>query len=99
MKLLDVSVVLSAHRDEHPLFADARPCLDALLDAREPFSVTDLVAGSFVRLATNRRVFATPTPLPEAFEYLRSLRMQEGHSLLAPRARPTRAPRAPLPHL
>lgn len=84
MKLLDVNVILAAHRDDHPLFADARPCLDDLLDRREPFSVTDLVAGSFVRLATNRRVFAAPTPLPDAFAYLHSLRQQAGHTLLTP---------------
>ncbi|HEX5308033.1 MAG TPA: type II toxin-antitoxin system VapC family toxin [Solirubrobacteraceae bacterium] len=86
MRLLDVNVVLAAHRDDHPHFRSARAWLDQMLVARAPFSVTDLVAGSFLRLATNRRVFSLPTPLAEAFAYLRALRQQPGHVLLGPGA-------------
>ncbi len=84
MKLLDVNVVLAAHRDDHPLFEPATNWLDELLDNRAPFSVVDLVAGSFIRLATNRRIFSVPTPTPQAFAFLHSLRAQHGHVLLAP---------------
>lgn len=82
MKLLDVNVVLAAHRDDHPHFDVARPWLERLLAAAEPFAVPDLIAGSFLRLATNRRIFSVPTPLPAAFSYLRALRDQPGHMLL-----------------
>ena len=58
--------------------------MDGLLASREGFSVIDLVAGSFVRLATNRRIFLTPTPVEDAFTYLRSLREQPGHVPLPP---------------
>lgn len=51
------------------------------------FSVPDLVAGSFLRLATNRRIFTVPTPLPDAFAYVRALRAQAGHVTLAPGSR------------
>lgn len=84
MKLLDVNVVLAAHRDDHPLFEPARPWLDGLMRSGEPFSVTDLVAGSFIRLATNRRIFLKPTPTDDAFAYLRALRDQPGHLTLSP---------------
>lgn len=84
MKVLDVNVVLAAHRHDHPQFRPARPWLDRLLASREQFSVTDLVAGSFVRLATNRRIFVTPTPVAEAFAYLRALRQQPGHTVVSP---------------
>lgn len=84
MKLLDVNVVLGAHRDDHPQFEPARRWLDGLLLSRESFSVPDLVAGSFVRLATNRRIFLVPTPADEAFAYLRTLRDQPAHLVLAP---------------
>lgn len=86
MKLLDVNVVLAAHRDDHPQFEPARSWLDALLATGAAFSVPDLVAGSFVRLATNRRIFVTPTPIEQAFDYLRALRAQPGHLTLAPGA-------------
>lgn len=87
MKVLDVNVVLAAHRDDHPQFQPARAWLDRLLDTSARFSVTELVAGAFLRLATNRRIFVTATSLDDAFGYLRALRDQPGHVTLAPGAR------------
>jgi toxin-antitoxin system PIN domain toxin len=84
VKLLDVNVVLAAHRDDHPHFEVARRWLEELLVARSPFSIPDLVVGSFLRVATNRRVFAIPTPVGDAFEYLRALRGQPAHVNLGP---------------
>jgi toxin-antitoxin system PIN domain toxin len=84
VKLLDVNVVLAASRDDHPHFEVARPYLDRLLAAGDRFSITDLVAGAFLRLATNRRIFLTPTPIEQAFGYLRALRAQPAHLLLGP---------------
>jgi toxin-antitoxin system PIN domain toxin len=84
VKLLDVNVVLGAHRDDHPQFEPARRWLDGLLRSGEHFSVPDLVAGSFVRLATNRRIFLVPTPAEDAFAYLRALRDHPAHLLLSP---------------
>jgi toxin-antitoxin system PIN domain toxin len=84
VRLLDVNVVLAAHRDDHPHFGAARAWLDHTLATRSPFSVTDLVAGSFLRVATNRRIFSLPTPVSEAFGYLRALRDQPSHVTLGP---------------
>jgi uncharacterized protein len=84
VRLLDVNVVLAAHRDDHPHFEVARAWLDELLVTRSPFGIPDLVAGSFLRIATNRRIFSIPTPVAAAFEYLRSLRGQPAHTNLAP---------------
>ena len=84
MRLLDVNVVLAAHRDDHPHFETARGWLGEMLIAGIPFSVTDLVAGSFLRIATNRRIFSTPTPTVDAFAYLRALRGQSAHVNLRP---------------
>lgn len=84
MKLLDVNVVLAAHRDDHPDFELARGWLDRALAASAPFAVVDIVAGAFLRIATNRRIFTIPTPVDEAFTYLKALRAQPAHVLLAP---------------
>jgi len=84
LKLLDVNVILAAHRDDHPDFSVARAWLDRALARRTPFAVVDLVAGAFLRIATNRRIFAIPTPVDEAFGYLRALRAQPAHVQLAP---------------
>lgn len=84
MKLLDVNVVLAAHRDDHPDFDTARTWLDQTIAASTPFAIVDLVAGSFLRIATNRRIFSIPTPVDEAFSYLKALRAQPAHIMLAP---------------
>lgn len=87
MKILDVNVILAAHRADHPQFAPANALVDRLAEGDEPFSVPDAVAGAFLRLATNRRVFPVPASLDDAFAFLRALRAQPGHVLLAPGAR------------
>lgn len=86
MKLLDVNVVLAGHRDDHPLFSVARPWLEALGESGEPFGVPGTVWVSFVRLATNRRIFTVPTSLADAFDFLRAVRAQPGHVAVAPGA-------------
>jgi toxin-antitoxin system PIN domain toxin len=86
VKLLDVNVVLAAHRDDHPDFRLARTWLQQTLDAGAPFAVVDLVAGAFLRIATNRRIFSIPTPVDAAFAYLTALRAQPSHIMLAPGA-------------
>lgn len=86
MKLLDVNVVLAAHRDDHPDFQLARKWLEQTIDEGSSFAVVDLVAGAFLRITTNRRIFSVPTPLHAAFGYVRALRAQPAHIMLAPGA-------------
>jgi len=84
MLLLDVNVVVAAHRVDHAQHAVARPWLDTLIDGTQRFSVPTVVWGSFVRLATSRRVFPNPTPLVQTFEFVESVCAQEHHVLLGP---------------
>jgi uncharacterized protein len=84
LKLLDVNVVLAAHRDDHPDFETARAWLDRTLASNTQFAVVDLVAGAFLRIATNRRIFSIPTPVNAAFAYLEALRTQPAHVMVAP---------------
>ena len=86
MKLLDVNVVLAAHRDDHPDFQLARTWLEETVADGSPFAVVDLVAGAFLRIATNRRIFSVPTPAEVAFAYLKALRAQPAHIMVAPGA-------------
>lgn len=87
MKLLDVNVVLAAHRDDHPHFGVARPWLESLTEAGERFAVPDSVCGAFVRLATNRRIFPVASSPEDAFAYLRALRTQPAHVRVGPGTR------------
>lgn len=84
MFLLDVNVVLAAHRDDHPHHGVVRGWFDELLAGDEPFAVPVLVWASFLRLATNRRIFAVPTPRPEAFAFIEATCAQPWHLDVAP---------------
>jgi toxin-antitoxin system PIN domain toxin len=82
--LLDVNVLLAAHRADHPHHEVVRPWFDRLLAADEPFTVPDVMWASFVRIATNRRIFMVPTPTDRAFEFVRAVRNQPRHVPVVP---------------
>jgi toxin-antitoxin system PIN domain toxin len=82
--LLDVNVVLAAHRDDHPHHAPARAWLDAMLTGGERFTVPALVWSSFLRLATNRRIFEVPTPRADAFAFVEAVCAQPLHVGVGP---------------
>jgi toxin-antitoxin system PIN domain toxin len=82
--LLDVNVVLAAHRADHPHHLPVREWLDQMLAGDERFTVPGIVWGSFLRLATNRRIFEVPTPRTQAFDFIHAVRAQALHLPLAP---------------
>lgn len=84
MLLLDVNVVLATHRADHPHHASVRDWFDAMLAGDEPFAVPAIVWSSFLRLATNRRIFEVPTPLPEAFSFVEATAAQPLHLPVGP---------------
>lgn len=84
MKLLDVNVVLAAHRDDHPDHATARGWLDTLLERGEQFGVPWVVWWSFLRLSSHRRIFEVPTPTADAFAFIDALRGQPGYVPVEP---------------
>ncbi|ORV19516.1 type II toxin-antitoxin system VapC family toxin [Mycobacterium celatum] len=76
MFLLDVTVVLAAHRGDHPDHHTVRPWFDQLLAGDELFTVPSMVWASFLRLATNRRIFEVPSPRADAFEFIEATNAQ-----------------------
>lgn len=44
----------------------------------------DTIWASFVRIATSRRIFLIPTPIDDAFAFLRAVRAQPRYVALAP---------------
>lgn len=86
MRLLDVNVVLAAHRQDHPHHAAVRPWFDQLLSGDERFGVPDLVWLSLVRIATHRRVFSVPSDLASVDAFIRSVQDQPNHVPLVPSA-------------
>ncbi|WP_407689570.1 type II toxin-antitoxin system VapC family toxin [Mycobacterium sp. HUMS_1102779] len=79
MLLLDVNVLLAAHRGDHPQHESVRPWFDRLLAGDDQFTVPNVVWASFLRLATNRRIFEIPTPRDEAFAFIDAIVAQPHH--------------------
>ncbi|OBI84361.1 type II toxin-antitoxin system VapC family toxin [Mycobacterium sp. E740] len=84
MLLLDVNVVLAAHRGDHPDHGIVRPWFDQLLAGGELFTVPNQVWGSFLRLATNRRIFDVPSPRADAFLFIDTTCAQPHHLITGP---------------
>lgn len=85
--LLDVNVVLAAHRADHSHHALVRPWFDRTVADPDGFCVPHLVWASFLRLATNRRIFPVPTPLAAAFAFVDATRTHPHHLALEPGTR------------
>jgi len=82
--LLDVNVVVAAHRVDHPHHPPVRAWFDELVAEGEPFTVPLLIWASFLRLVTNRRIFRVPTPRPHAFAFIEATCVQPHHLMLGP---------------
>lgn len=61
-----------------------RAWFDGLTSGHQPFFVPSLVWGSFLRLATNRRIFEVPSPLSDAFAFIDATIGQPNHLALGP---------------
>ncbi|RIK07996.1 MAG: VapC toxin family PIN domain ribonuclease [Acidobacteria bacterium] len=84
MILLDVNVLVAAQRDDHPHHLRVRQWLDTFLAGNESFGIPGVVAAGFIRVTTHRRIFKVPTPVTEAFNFLRALRAQPLHVSISP---------------
>ena len=87
MLLLDVNVVLTAFREDAPRHELVSIWLDEIALRGERFTVPNVVWASFVRLATNRRIFKPPVSLDDAFAFVDAVRARLGHTPIEPGAR------------
>jgi len=81
MLLIDVNVLVYAHRVETARHADFHRWLVDLLESDQAYGISDLVLSGFLRIATHPRVFDPPTPLPRAIEFVEQIRDQP-HSVV-----------------
>lgn len=87
MVILDVNIVLAAHRLEHSHHELVRPWFDALLVGDEDFGVPMFVWESCLRLATNRRIFDIPSPRAAVFAFIDATVAQHRYVTISPGSR------------
>lgn len=73
MILPDVNVLVLAHRTDQDGHDATRDWLVEEVNSERPFALADLAVAGFVRVVTNPRIYATPTPLHEAIRFLDGL--------------------------
>jgi uncharacterized protein len=76
MRLVDVNVLVYAHRQDTVRHLDYAAWLRDLLDDPEPYGMSDLVLSGFLRIVSNPKVFSRPTPMETALDFTRLLRTQ-----------------------
>jgi len=73
MILWDVNLWVYAFRKDSPQHASARAEMEGETGFAERFLFSFAVASSFLRLVTNSRIFAHPSPLDEAWAFVDAL--------------------------
>jgi toxin-antitoxin system PIN domain toxin len=84
MRLVDVNVLVYAHRLDAARHQEYADWLRNLLADQEPYGVADIVLGGFLRVVTHPKVFRQPTPLETALAFVEVLRIQPNCVPVAP---------------
>ncbi|MCL2787459.1 MAG: PIN domain-containing protein [Micrococcales bacterium] len=84
MVVVDVNVLVAAHMVDHPHHQASAAWLQrALTDATQTVVVPDLVWVGFVRIATNPRIFRSPTTIANAAAFVRGVEKKPSYRSVA----------------
>jgi toxin-antitoxin system PIN domain toxin len=72
--LLDVNVLVYAHREDAADHDRYRRWLEEALGSDRSYGMSDLVLSGFVRVVTHPRVFADPSPPAAALDFVHQVR-------------------------
>ena len=76
MDLIDVNVLVYAHRQDSPGHDAHRQWLEDVINGDQAFGVSDHVLAGFLRVVTHPSVFDPPTGLEDALVFANQLRDQ-----------------------
>ena len=84
MILLDVNVLVHAHRQDADRHAEFKAWIESALQEPAGVAVSDLVLSGCLRVVTHAKVFKTPTPLAKALEFVEDFRSRDEVHILGP---------------
>jgi len=87
MILLDVNVLVYAHRADLPDHERYRAWLEARITGEMSFGVCDLVLSGFLRVVTHPKIFSPPSELERALAFAAEVREGPCCVVIAPGAR------------
>jgi len=76
MILLDVNVLVYAHRADAPNHGAYRQWLEAVINSDQAYGMSDLVLSGFLRIVTHPRIFSPPSSMAEASRFVTAVRQQ-----------------------
>jgi len=80
-------VLVYAHRGGTPEYEQIGGWLETVLGGDAPLAISSVVLSGVLRVVTHPRVFARPTPIATALEFVESLRGSPNYVEVAPGAR------------
>ena len=84
MMLLDVNILVHAHRQDTEKHGEIKAWMESALAQTSGVAVSELVLSGCLRVITHPKVFKEPTPLKQALEFLDDFRVRERVYLLSP---------------
>lgn len=84
MDLVDVNVLVYAHREDVPEHGPMREWLEGLLAGPRPYGMSDLVLSGFVRVATHPGVFDPPSTMDQALAFAGEVRDRTNRVRITP---------------
>jgi toxin-antitoxin system PIN domain toxin len=84
MILLDVNVLVYAHREDAVDHTQYKQWLEGVIKGGQPYGMSDHVLSGFLRIVTHPRVFTPPSPIQAALDFARQVRDQPDCRAVAP---------------
>jgi len=72
--LIDVNVLVYAHRSDVADHRRYREWLESVINSDSAYGMSDLILSGFLRIVTHPRVFHEPSPFDKAFAFTTELR-------------------------
>ncbi|WNV04916.1 type II toxin-antitoxin system VapC family toxin [Candidatus Methylospira mobilis] len=84
MMLMDVNVLVYAHREDAKDHRAYRDWLESAVNSNMAFGFSELVLSGFIRVVTHPKVFESPSPPETAIAFAQQLRSAEYAVCLSP---------------
>ncbi len=84
MLLLDVNILVQAHREDADLHEQICAWLEEKMCARTSVAVSELALSGCLRITTHPKIFMPPTPLDKAVDFVEDFRARDDVQVLSP---------------
>ena len=87
MYLMDVNVLVYAHREDMDRHDQYRIWLESVINSDSSYGYSELVLSGFLRIVTHPKVFGVPSPLGDAFKFVQQIKGQQNVVNIFPKER------------